>query len=671
MKSNNLFSIVIDFKSKYFFSSLVLGIFVFTTCSLWGSLKSAIILSAVLILCGAVNLQVYNQKIAHTLQFIIFFGMSFLIVFLTQFIQDLILPIEIDKSYVSYDYYNIIMGMLFFGVFTVFLLFITLDTRISLLVPIFSLMLIAAINYYVFKFRGNELLPADIFSIHTAANVAAKYHFFVNPHMTYGWVLAIIVSIIFLKFVNQNRDVLKTQKTKRFLRSFWFIIFICLGVIFEIGLKDVKAHTFLNYGSIWNGSIVNLVKEFHEYSFAKKPDNYDTININNLENKYKSMNDSDEADAASEMPDLIVIMNESFADLNVLGNNYHTNIEVTPFINTLRDNTIKGYALSSIYGAGTPNSEYEFLTGNTLAFLPSGSIAYQQYIKDDTYSMVSYLKGIGYKCLSMHPYLSSGWARTTIYDYLHFDDSFYIDDFPQENLFRGYVSDQENFEQLIKNYESEKNNGQENVFFFNVTMQNHGGYGYSGENYEQTVSLEKYRDNYPDAEQYLTCIHETDKAVEFLIDYFQKSEHDVVIVFYGDHLPNLDNNFYEEIHSGRFQTLDEVQKKYMVPFFVWTNYESEEDVIELTSLNYLSNIMYKKAGIPLPAYNRFLEDVQVSIPAINSNGYYSINNGQFIDIGEAEGEEEEILNMYNQMEYNYIFDKNNKNSYFFGIDSVD
>ena len=44
------------------------------------------------------------------------------------------------------------------------------------------------------------------------------------------------------------------------------------------------------------------------------------------------------------------------------------------------DNAVVGHAYTSVFGAGTSASEFEFLTGNSMAFLPSGSIPYQQYI---------------------------------------------------------------------------------------------------------------------------------------------------------------------------------------------------------------------------------------------------------------------------------------------------
>ena len=67
-------------------------------------------------------------------------------------------------------------------------------------------------------------------------------------------------------------------------------------------------------------------------------------------------------------------MNETFSDLNVV-NKIKTNKEVMPFINSLSENTIKGHMLVSVFGGGTSNSEYEFLTGNSVSSLPlNGSL---------------------------------------------------------------------------------------------------------------------------------------------------------------------------------------------------------------------------------------------------------------------------------------------------------
>lgn len=298
-----------------------------------------------------------------------------------------------------------------------------------------------------------------------------------------------------------------------------------------------------------------------------------------------------------------------------------------------------------------------------MAFLPWGSIVYQQFFSEDAYSLVSVLKEKGYDCAAMHPYFANGWLRESVYPAMGFDDTRFLEDFPQEQLVREYVSDQEMFEYIIDYHE--KHDEDTPLFLFGVTMQNHGGYTYEGPNYESTIKLEGYTRDYPETEQYLSLIHETDKAVQYLIEYFESINRDVVIAFFGDHMPQIENEFYEELNGSAFDTLDEQMRKQMVPFFVWTNYDSEEREVPCSSINYLPIYVLEAAGISLPPYFQFLKQTESVIPAINAYGYYSQEHDGFLTIEEASGAEAEAIKAYELLQYNNIFDDENCSAVFF------
>ena len=109
-------------------------------------------------------------------------------------------------------------------------------------------------------------------------------------------------------------------------------------------------------------------------------------------------------------PDIIVIMDEAFSDLRTVGH-FETGDEIMPFIDSLTDNTIKGNVYVSVFGTGTSNTEFEFLTGNSMAFLPAGSNAYQLYIKDRQPGTVSLLQRSGYTSRAFHPYFGDNWGK--------------------------------------------------------------------------------------------------------------------------------------------------------------------------------------------------------------------------------------------------------------------
>ena len=488
----------------------------------------------------------------------------------------------------------------------------------------------------------------------TAKNVAGNYSLIPSEK----FFVAILLWIILIQagFIFNDVTIIEGWK-------FRTLIFACLlisCVLWAVGCSHIKIRTWDLDGSRMNGFLVNFGAQMIDVYNFDKPDGYSLEEVARLEEKYS---DLIREDSYSVLPNIIIIMDESYADLSILGNSIKTDKKITPFIDSLNDNTIKGYALSSVFGGGTANSEYEFLTGNSVALFTNNTIVYNMYIHEEIYSIVTFLHSYNYYCEATHPYLESGWSRTIVYPLMGFDEMSFIEDYPQKKLIRDYVSDQEMFEQIV--YKFETRDISRPWFLFGVTMQNHGGYEYSGPNYSPSIKMNGYKQNYPDAEQYIGLMHETDKAVEYLINYFSNQNQPTIVVVFGDHLPNLNQDFYKEIHGGEFSTLAEKELQYMVPFFIWANYDIDEEFVELTSINYLQNYVYKAAGIKFPRYNQFLKNLQNDIPAINSIGYYT-KDKQFLGF-EEQSDFNASINEYFILEYNSVFENVDKRSkLFFG-----
>ena len=103
----------------------------------------------------------------------------------------------------------------------------------------------------------------------------------------------------------------------------------------------------------------------------------------------------------------------------------------------------------------------------------------------------------------------------------------------------------------------------------------------------------------------------------------------------------------------------------MVPFLIWTNYDSPEQEVELTSLNYLSTMALEQAGISLPPYYQFLSDMQECIPAMNARSYYSKSLGTYQEFEYATGEEAMWLHQYEMLQYNGMFDREHRSEVFY------
>lgn len=550
----------------------------------------------------------------------------------------------------------------------------TNSTGLSCMIAHIFLMIVAGINYFVYLFRGNEFIFSDIKSIQTGLSVAGNYEFVLDERAGY----VILLSTLYVALMRK----LDVTAKKRVIAAVVCISVAILGSVY-VGKESayIVTETWEQKGSYRNGYILNFVLSIRD-CFIGEPEGYSDEVIAELEARYSesskadikesglesenegevSEQESSSVPAAGERPTIIVVTSESYADLSVVGD-FKSNIELTPFYDSLTENTVKGYAVSSVFGAKTPNSEWEFMTGNSMAFLPSGSVVYQQYITDTPTSMVSNLKNEGYTCVAMHPYYETGWSRNSVYPNMGFDEMHFIDEFDQSRMLREYITDQELYETIIERYENR--GAKEDLFIMSISMQNHGGYTEKYNNFDEQARILGI--NYPDVNQYLSLLHESDKALEYLISYFENVDEPVEIVFFGDHQPSLSSRFYPYLNGKGLSglTVDELEALYTVPFFIWTNYDSKEETVDITSLNMLSTMALERAGIELPAYNRFLADMMEVVPAINARAYYSKMQGRFIHIEDAVGEEAEWIRNYEILQYNNMFDKRGKSELFF------
>ncbi|MBQ8519529.1 MAG: LTA synthase family protein [Agathobacter sp.] len=526
-------------------------------------------------------------------------------------------------------------------VLVVYLLVLCITNRVGLSAMLSHgfFMILAFVNYYVYLFRENEFIFADIRSIGTGLSVAGNYKLEVSER---GWHV-IIASLIFFAIASVFRI---TFKKAIFLRLLSGLTAVWLGLVISIEVDGINTETWEQKGSYKNGYVLNFVLSARD-SFVEAPEGYEVETIVDLEQEYAQKEENPIGDTLEKEPTIIVVMNESFADLSVIGE-LQTNEPLTPFMDSLQENTIKGYALSSVFGAKTPNSEWEFMTGGSMAFLPVGSVVYQQYLNDTPSSMVSTLKNEGYTCVAMHPYYDTGWSRNLVYPKLGFEESYFIEHFDQSQLIRKYISDEEMYNKIIERYENRKVN--EKLFIMSISMQNHGGYTKDYDNFEEKYY--KIGRSYTDANQYFSLIRESDNALRDFVTYFSIVEEPVEIIFFGDHQPSLNRKFYEILNGKGLSglTMKELEALYTVPFFIWTNYDTPEETVEITSLNYLSSLALERAGIDLPAYNQFMLDLMEVVPAINARGYYSLEKEKYLHVEDALGKELEWIKKYESLQ---------------------
>lgn len=558
-----------------------------------------------------------------------------------------------DASYLDIGFFRIVMNFLCVAVVYGICLAFTGKIKPATAIASGLLLILATISTFVFLFRGTLLKPMDILFVRTAMNVAGQYVFRISESMAICWMLW-LWSVFFLGSLPEDAPVMPgfLLRSAAVLASAACVFVLCSKT------EKVKMITWNNQGATLNGYFLNFAVGFRDF-FIEEPETYSPEVLQELEHRYAEPT----ATLPESLPNIIVIMNESFADLSILGTELRTNQPVTPFVDSLQENAIRGYALTSVFGGGTANAEFEVLTGMSMANAPDSSCPYQQYISDTFFSLPHVLQDYGYRTFATHPYFSTGWNRTSVYPHIGFSESTFLEDYPFQDLIREFVSDREMYDYVLNALRKEQDSP---LFLFGITMQNHGDYIYDGPNYEQTIFLEDYGMEHPMTEQYLSLLHESDKAIEYLLAELEAYPEDTIVLFFGDHLPQIEGDFLLEAHGGAYETLSEQQLQYTVPFFLWANYDIPEQNIGCTSLNYLGRYLLDTAGIPLPPFYRFLSDLEQVIPSLNADGFYSLSAGTYLPFDEAQGEEAQWLQQYAVLQYNGMFDKKNRSNSFFG-----
>ena len=531
-----------------------------------------------------------------------------------------------------------------------FVFFIAGRTSISMAICVSAIAAIGVGNYFVVMFRSNPIVPWDIYSFETAMSVADNYVFSVD------WALAEHIAMFILMLIVGVRT--NIRLSKKILRPI-LTVAMCIPAYFYISYlwqDNLERNTGLNdtlfnakYMHSKDGFFVSFILDIH-FLQIEEPKNYSDEYALSLLNEQEV----EKVETPEELPDIIAIMDETFSDPAVLGE-FETNKDYMPFVHSILRgevaNTISGYTDVSVLGGNTANSEFEFLTGNSMAFFPNGSVPYLQYIRDGISTIVPQLEEYGYTTYGTHPYRAKGWNREFIYDLMGFDYRYFQGSFPFEDKLRNYVSDEADFKSILE----WRNNTEGPFFMFNVTMQNHSNYGGDFDNFDpQIVAKFKNTSSNKYLNKYLSLMYETDQDVASLLSELSQSDRKTIVVFWGDHQPNdyVVRPIYKE-YGLDFdnQTYEQQQQRQKTPFFIWANYDIQEQTNVEISLNYLNILLFETAGLQLDEYQTFRKNLwQGQIPMMNAVGYRN-DNGDLVEYDDAPEEIQNLLNEYQNIQY--------------------
>ncbi|MEG2231611.1 MAG: LTA synthase family protein [Lachnospiraceae bacterium] len=539
-----------------------------------------------------------------------------------------------------------VLNIVFFELVAALLFVCFQQLRIALMAETSFFLIIGLANFFVIQFRSAPIMPWDLLSLGTAVTVADNYSYRLDKNT----IFVLLGFLLLLLFESRCRYRMQKNWKIRLMKAS-VLLLLLWGYVIMLH-QDSTVRKFQLYDKLFtptvmtkrDGTAVAFLMQL-EYMSVSKPDGYNSKEAAALLDSYKT------SQTVTKTPNIIVIMDEALSDPGILGE-ISVNEDYLPYIHSLMEsgeNTTSGNLNVSILGGNTPNTEFEFLTGNTMAFLPQGSIPFQQYIKKELPSMASHLRDIGYDTVAMHPYHAGGWDRDTVYPLLGFNRSYFLDDFTDATLVRNYVSDQSSFDKIIDIYE--KKEKKQPLFIFNVTMQNHSSYEDAFDNFKPAITVEGVESQL--LSNYLSLMKLTDDAFRNLVQYFEKQEEDTIIVLFGDHQPT--NSVVEPVwrlqgKQGSNLTDTEEALRYQVPYMIWSNFDTKEVTARDTSANYLGGAVLETAGLPLPAYFNFLQEESSKFPILSAIQAVT-TDGTTTPVKE----QADALNQYSKLQYYQLF----------------
>ena len=347
-----------------------------------------------------------------------------------------------------------------------------------------------------------------------------------------------------------------------------------LAVVLMIHIGDARGWLqteFANLPDAYadNGFVYCFTRSLFDRGISK-PDTYDEDTVDNILEDMKKQKTNE----VEEKPNIIFIQLESFMDLKRMQGVTYSE-EPTPVYSSLRKTCPGGFLKVPSVGAGTANTEFEILTGMTLDYFGAGEYPYKTVLQDETCESMAYnLRELGYRTGVLHNNTGSFYSRNKVFANLGFD--YFVSSEYMENLSYnpiGWAKDKVltgQIQHILK-----ATSGPDLIY--TITVQDHGKYptellenphikvsGFAPEDEERQNAFTYY----------VNQCHETDAFLGSLIATLNAFEEPVVLVLYGDHLPNLDIT-EEELASGNlFQT----------EYVIWSNKKMLEDY-ELSKKN--------------------------------------------------------------------------------------
>lgn len=338
---------------------------------------------------------------------------------------------------------------------------------------------------------------------------------------------------------------------------------------------------------------------------------------------------------------VVVVLAETFSD--PLAMDGVSMADPIPYHRELWGQVPAGTMLSSGYGGGTANVEFEVLTGMALSnFQAQMRVPYQSLLSTEEDHFPSFVDHLGddHRTLAIHPYLSSFYQRDDVYEVLGIERATFIEEMTHRRFLANdnHVADSATFDELVDELAAE-----EAPMFVNVvTMQNHQPFDGL---YPDPVPVDG---DFPPAEgeglrQYVTGLHETDAALRELVADLEALGERTVVLYYGDHLA--------AVWPQSVLDANPPQAQWTTPWFVWSSFEGAPVEPRATlGPNFLVNQLLAAANAPVTPLNALLEELSQEVGAYEPTMILDAD-GNVVTEDDLSPRAQELLEDYRMVQY--------------------
>lgn len=548
---------------------------------------------------------------------------------------------------------NLFLFLLAYFVLLIIFALLYLILNQSLLTTIFLSLLIFIIsltNFFKTLYRGEPFTLSDLNLWRESLFISSSYNLSLQKTTIFALFFLVILSALLFFFSHQVKTSITSWK-KKFLTFLSLLLVILTSYFFFFSrLRQFLPKLAPHYQfreQTWDSDNRHgflptfIIESFSD--FISQPSNYSAKNLLSLQQNYLNHSENTIASCSAQIqPDVIIIMNESFVDFDKFSSLEFAQ-PLTPTFSQVQKTSPHGDLLVKTYGGGTAETEFEVLTGMSTSFHPLTSITYNRYLNQDIPTALPALfAAAGYQTIAVHPNEPWFFNRDQAYPRLGFQNYYTLADFPTPLTLRGndnpeqinnigFVSDYDVTQKVIS---LSQERPEQAKFIFAVTIQNHGYYQdkiFSAAEYQavkftlpNSVNQEEFANDLHNLNNYFIGLKDADHMLADLIAFYQKQSKPTMIVFFGDHLPGINENFIRQVVTQNETEL------WQAPFVIWKNYQDDNfspTNYDTISAFQLAPIILESSCQPLPPFLEFIKENRSLLPAYNTK-FNLLPNGE-------------------------------------------